>query len=282
MPFRFQAKYGLLTYAQCGDLDPFAVVTRLSELGAECIVGREIHEDGGIHLHAFFSFEKKRNLKNERIFDVEGVHPNIQASYGTPEKGYDYAIKDGDVVGGGLERPSGDDTTDKPNKWAEIILAETRDEFFTRVAELDPRALACNFGNLEKYANWRYRVDPEPYSHPRGISFESEGTEDLREWARENIGGTIDGECPKARVGWGETPHLRKGREPAPNAWPGIQLINNQEIDDNHWSYGDLPEWAKHFGQGALENMHISEGCFPWMSQQRRSTTPYSTTYKED
>ena len=114
MPFRFQAKYGLLTYAQCGDLDPFAVVTRLSELGAECIVGREIHEDGGIHLHAFFSFEKKRNLKNERIFDVEGVHPNIQASYGTPEKGYDYAIKDGDVVGGGLERPSGEDTTDKP------------------------------------------------------------------------------------------------------------------------------------------------------------------------
>lgn len=47
MPFRFAARFALLTYAQCGDLDPFAVNDHLGSLGAECIVGRENHGDGG-------------------------------------------------------------------------------------------------------------------------------------------------------------------------------------------------------------------------------------------
>lgn len=58
MSFYFNAKYGLFTYAQCGDLDPFDVVCLFSELGAECIIGREEHQDGGTHLHAFAAWEK--------------------------------------------------------------------------------------------------------------------------------------------------------------------------------------------------------------------------------
>jgi len=196
MSFRFSAKYGLLTYAQCGNLDPFKIVTLLSQLGAECIVGRETHEDGGIHLHAFFEFEKRPNLRNPRIFDIDGLHPNVQPSRGTPEKGYDYAIKDGDVVAGGLERPGGIQSDRKPSVWSEIIIAETRDEFFTRVAELDPRALACNFSNICKYADWKYRPEPVAYTHPEGLSFEQESTQELREWAEENIGRTVSGKSP--------------------------------------------------------------------------------------
>ena len=59
MTFRFAAQYGLLTYAQSGELDPFRVVDHLGNLGAECIIGRESHSDGGLHLHAFFMFERK-------------------------------------------------------------------------------------------------------------------------------------------------------------------------------------------------------------------------------
>jgi len=106
MPFKFEAKYGLLTYAQCQNLDPFRVVTHLSEIGAECIIGREDHSNGGTHLHAFFMFERKFATRNERIFDVDGFHPNIVRGYGTPEKGWDYATKDGNIVAGGLQRPS--------------------------------------------------------------------------------------------------------------------------------------------------------------------------------
>lgn len=193
MPFRFAAKHGLLTYAQCQDLDPFKIVARLSELGAECIVGREIHQDGGTHLHVFFSFESEFRTRNERVFDVDGYHPNIVRSRGTPEKGWDYATKDGDVVAGGLERPSGSGGTENKNRWAFIIGAETRDEFWARVEECDPRSLACNYGNLAKYCDWKYRPVLDEYKHPEGISFSEEQTKDLRNWANNNIGGTISG-----------------------------------------------------------------------------------------
>ena len=44
--FSFHARYALLTYAQCGDLCPFTIVDLLSTMGAECIIGREHHQDG--------------------------------------------------------------------------------------------------------------------------------------------------------------------------------------------------------------------------------------------
>ena len=100
--FRFQARYALLTYAQCGELDPFRVVEHLGSLRAECIIGRESHVTGGLHLHAFVGWERKFSTRDCRAFDVDGHHPNIVASYGTPESGWDYACKEGDIVAGGL------------------------------------------------------------------------------------------------------------------------------------------------------------------------------------
>ena len=46
MSFSFNARYVLLTYAQCGDLCPFGIVDLLSSMGSECIIGREYHQDG--------------------------------------------------------------------------------------------------------------------------------------------------------------------------------------------------------------------------------------------
>lgn len=187
MPFRFQAKYGLLTYAQCGDLDPFAVVEHLGRLGAECIIGRETHEDGGLHLHAFFMFERKFESRNERIFDVDGRHPNIVRGYRTPELGYDYATKDGDIVGGGLARPDPDPVSEASSKWATIILQPSREEFYEAVARLDPRSLCVNFNSLRAYADWKYRDSVEPYATPPGLSFETDDFPDLSRWVEENL-----------------------------------------------------------------------------------------------
>ena len=189
MPFRFQAKYGLLTYAQCGDLDPFAVVEHLGRLGAECIIGRETHEDGGLHLHAFFMFERKFESRNERVFDVDGRHPNIVRGYRTPELGYDYATKDGDIVGGGLARPTSDPVSEASSKWATIILQPSREEFYEAVARLDPRSLCVNFNSLRAYADWKYRDSVEPYSTPPGLSFETSNFPELSRWVEENLVG---------------------------------------------------------------------------------------------
>lgn len=189
MPFRFQARYGLLTYAQCGDLDPLHVVNALGDLGAECIVGREEHADGGIHLHAFFMFERKFSSRDVRVFDVDGFHPNVVPGWGTPEEGYDYATKYGDVVGGGLERPCRRGVPSAGSVWASILLSEDRESFFESVARLAPRALLCNFTSLRCYADWKYRIDPTPYVHPSNVSFDTEGIPELCEWVQQNLVG---------------------------------------------------------------------------------------------
>lgn len=195
MPFRFQAKYGLLTYAQCGDLDPFSVSDHLTGLGAECIIGRENHADGGVHLHAFFMFERKFRSRETAIFDVDGHHPNIVAGYSSPQKGYDYATKDGDVVAGGLERPGGRGLSSAMSTWHDVIMAESREEFFRLMSELHPRALITSFGSIRLFADWKYREDPSPYSTPPGITFDTEGYDELNRWASESLGETRVGKC---------------------------------------------------------------------------------------
>jgi len=195
MPFRFQARYGLLTYPQSGDLTGEQIVIHLGSLGAECIVGRESHVDGGIHLHAFFMFERKFQSRNERIFDVDGHHPNIVAGYQTPEKGYRYATKDGDIVAGGLlESDLRERISETSSKWADIVMAESRDEFFDLVAKLDPRSLCTNFSSLRAYADWRYRPVKEPYVTPDGLAFDTGEYPELDEWVRESLGGPQIGE----------------------------------------------------------------------------------------
>lgn len=190
MTFRFAARYGLLTYAQCGNLDPFAVVEMLGRHGAECIVAREDHADGGVHLHTFVDFGPgKFQSRDVRIFDVEGCHPNVLRGIRTPEKMYDYAVKDGDVVAGGLERPSGERVSPTGSPWARIILAETREEFFNLIADLDPRSLCVSFGSIRTYADWKYRESRDPYISPRGIHFNTEGFPELQQWAERNLGG---------------------------------------------------------------------------------------------
>lgn len=193
--FSFAGKHVLLTYAQSPDLDPEEVNTLIRRLGGECIIGRENHLDGGIHFHCFVQFEHEFITTNIRAFDVGGRHPNVRKMYRTPEKGYDYAIKDGNVVGGTLERPSRSSVGQSSNKWLEIIAAETREEFFELVAGLDPKSLCCSFGSLWKYADWKYRVDRAPYSTPRGISLHAEGVAGLDDWVRGNLGVDIPGEC---------------------------------------------------------------------------------------
>lgn len=194
MTTRFNCRYVLLTYAQCGTLDEWAVVNHLSSLGAECIIGREDHADGGTHLHAFCDFGRKFRSRRMDIFDVDGYHPNISPSRGRPGEGYDYAIKDGNVVAGGLTRPGSSGTTTNGDKWSEIIRAESEHEFWENVERLDPKALCTNFGNLKKFADWRFKPEPEEYNHPEGINFIDGMVSELVSWREQsldpgNIGG---------------------------------------------------------------------------------------------
>lgn len=182
------SKYVLLTYAQCHGLDEWAVSDRMSQLGAECIVAREDHKDGGTHLHAFVDFNRKFRSRDVRIFDVGGFHPNVSPSRGTPEKGYDYATKDGDVVAGGLERPRprGGMHAGAHRVRNVAHLCESVDEFLELYDEMERGDLIGRFSNIRAYGDWRFRVEPTEYSTPEGFEFVSGAMDGRDDWVSQS------------------------------------------------------------------------------------------------
>lgn len=186
--FKFSNRYVLLTYAQSGDLSEWAVLEHISGLGAECVIGREDHADEGTHLHVFCDFGRKFQSRRLDVFDVDGRHPNIVPSRGRAEFGWDYAVKDGNVVAGGLGRPGSGGLPSAPNKWSEIVGAENRDEFLRLVQELDPKSFVLRHRELLDYADRYYAEQREPYVGPDGIEFDLGMVPDLAAWRGESLG----------------------------------------------------------------------------------------------
>uniref|UniRef100_A0A8E7G2D3 Replication-associated protein n=1 Tax=Syrmaticus reevesii Genomoviridae sp. TaxID=2814996 RepID=A0A8E7G2D3_9VIRU len=205
MAFRANARYFLLTYSQSEGLDEWAVVSKLGDLGGECIVGREYHKAGGVHHHVFVDFGRKFRSRKTDVFDVGGFHPNIEPTRRTPSSGYDYAIKDGEVVAGGLARPEprsiGSGATYQ--KWAEITSAGSRDEFWALCEELDPKSLVTSFPSLQKYADWAFRDIPTPYATPPGVTFDISGATGCDDWLQQS--GIGLGETRAKRCGPGRS-----------------------------------------------------------------------------
>lgn len=191
--FSFRSRYALLTYSQCGELDAWAILCLLSEVPAECIIGREDHADGGTHLHAFVDFGERYFTSDPRRFDVSGYHPNIQPCGRTPGTMYDYAIKDGDVVYGGLERPGREDVLGSGNVWDRIVDAQTAGEFWDLVRALAPRVLLTNFNSLRGYVEWKYKPEVAPYVTPPGVMCDVSGVEELGQFVSKNLSGNASG-----------------------------------------------------------------------------------------
>lgn len=81
--FRLQAKHLFLTYAQC-TLDFDFIYTYLLDLQIanekpeKVCVAKELHEDGNTHYHCYLGFSKRKEINNERAFDIMEFHPNVQ------------------------------------------------------------------------------------------------------------------------------------------------------------------------------------------------------------
>ena len=139
--------------------------------------------DGGTHLHAFVDFGRKFRSRRTSIFDVGDHHPNVSATHSSPREGFDYACKDGDIVAGGLGRPEPRNTTERVHRWHDIVSATSREEFFEMLLAHDPRTLCTSFTQLSKYADWRYREDPEPYRSPEGMVVDTSRFPEIEEWS---------------------------------------------------------------------------------------------------
>jgi len=214
-PFTLKdAKYCLVTYSQVPeDFDPWQILQRISELSAECIISKELHEDGGIHYHAFIDFGRKFSTRDTRAFDVCGRHPNIEKVGKTPWKAFDYVIKDGEVCYGGAERPveghNSDDGERGQAKWAEIVEAEDRSDFLERVRRLDPRALVCNWGNIVKYLDHHFPEFPQDERRVETFAgFNLDPYPGMLDWVDENLRGGVQGRLVQKK---NSSPPLSRG-----------------------------------------------------------------------
>ena len=113
---------------------------------------------------------------------------NVSPSRGTPEDGYDYAIKDGDIVAGGLERPTGSRVDATGGVWPEIINAKDESEFWRLCESLAPRSLVTSFTQLRAYAAWKFPPIRVPYETPEGVIIDTSWVVELDSWVRENLG----------------------------------------------------------------------------------------------
>jgi len=191
--FRFKGRYCVLTYSQVPPtFNPGDISELLRRDRASFIVCREPHRDGGTHYHVFVDYKRVRDLNGARRWDVQGVHPNLLRVRRTPWRAYAYVTKHQDVVRDTFtdrDRPTpptrgaNADGVGK-RRWEAITNAPDKDSFFAKCAEMDPRALVTAFGNVSRYADWKYPDLRGSYDSPGGIAFDLGGYPELKEYFR--------------------------------------------------------------------------------------------------
>lgn len=213
MTFRIKAKQIFLTYSQVNNVfdnklcetpehyREFAEQTLGRLLCAR--IGRELHQDGGIHYHMFLGFSEAATINSSSIMDYEGQHPNIKSVRRDPGKVWDYAGKDGDIklqYGelGDMGVGEGRGTSTKRGRdelYSEALDEPTKDGFLSKIRALAPRDYVVCHGNIRAYADWAYRPELPEYGSPT-FNF-SNGVEELRDtllaWSNGNINSTLSG-----------------------------------------------------------------------------------------
>jgi len=155
MPSKFEARKFLLTYPKCNEtkeaLKEFLQGIKKTKFVKVC---KELHEDGDPHLHAVVAFESILKT-NERGFDFNGNHPNIQI-VGKKKDDWvrvvDYVGKDGDSI------EEGRDPFPRQFQFSDIINCTSRDEAWEMMKANRPRDALMYKRNFDYYmvcfASW--------------------------------------------------------------------------------------------------------------------------------
>jgi hypothetical protein len=82
--FQLKSKRLFLTYSQADSLTKDVIDLHLRilfqpEFLNDLIIARETHQDGGQHFHVAIDYEQPFRTRNPRVFDINGIHPNIKS-----------------------------------------------------------------------------------------------------------------------------------------------------------------------------------------------------------
>lgn len=159
MPFRINAKNFFITYPQSDNLSNEKIKNFFEQLGATSYtISRELHQDGHAHHHAIISFRDAFSSRNERIFDIEGFHPNIQPARNMRNV-RDYVRKAGDYI------TSGEDDTG-PRRYADLLNTPSREEYWELARREYPRDVILHYERLEYTAEKLFEQTNPTYTNP--------------------------------------------------------------------------------------------------------------------
>lgn len=215
--WRINAKNYFLTYSQC-DYEPKDLMDYLLELEGDLIkwmvVAQELHEDGNPHLHVQIEYERARNLRNERHFDTDRYHPNVQGTRKLKKVG-EYVTKGGDYVlyGATEEEFRLAISGKKLDKWAEIYASETYEEACEAVKRIDPRSWGNNGDRIRSNLRYEFKRKFEPYH------------EDWMDHTEMK-----DAYTPPEVQEWLDTEYVKKSRAKC------LFLIGESQLGKTHWA----------------------------------------------
>nr|WKU84406.1 repA protein [Panicum streak virus] len=202
--FRHRNANTFLTYSKC-PLEPEFIGEHLFRLTkdfepAYILVVRETHADGTWHCHALLQCIKPVTTRDERYFDIDRYHPNIQSAKST-DKVRDYILKgpkDKWEKGNYIPRkksfvPPGKEPAEKrPSKdevMKEIMThATSREEYLSLVQSSLPYDWATKLSYFEYSASRLFPDIAEPFTSPHPASDpDLLCNETLQDWLEPNI-----------------------------------------------------------------------------------------------
>jgi len=154
--FRFNAKKLFATYPQANGLSKDIILEFYQRLNCTSYtIARELHEDGNEHFHCLIEWQTPYDCRDERRFDINGHHPNIQTAR-NPKAVHSYIIKDGDYI----TNKTYDDTS---NSWADLAACNTVGQFWELAERKHARDFIVNHEKLEYYATKRFKTETTEY-----------------------------------------------------------------------------------------------------------------------
>lgn len=97
-PYRLRGQRFLLTYPQCPHDAAEALSAKCAAMGSQrYLVCKELHQDGGQHLHAYVEFPAQQTYLSPTAWDFAGHHGNYQPAR-SANRAAGYVAKDGDLI----------------------------------------------------------------------------------------------------------------------------------------------------------------------------------------
>jgi len=173
MPFRLNCRNVFLTYPRC-PIEPKQLGEFLQHLRPAIYIHvvREQHEDGTPHLHCLLQWVDKYNLRDERKFDFNGHHPNIQPA------------RDVAAIDDYISKHIGPDTPPTHSwkfgefsnsiaaaKWRKVAEAITEEDVLAAALDASPRDYVIHNDRIREYARSKSRTRL-PYRPQPGQTFQ--------------------------------------------------------------------------------------------------------------